>query len=184
MNTVVRAKESAKYEDLYDLPPMVKGEILDGVLYTSPWPCAWRNRIKGEIMARLFGHRRTDPDGWWILFEPGVHLTRAAELVPDVAGWRRSAVPEFPSDWFTSAPDWACEVLTSVNRDHVMQVKRRFYAEIGVAFLWSVDFEANTLEVSRLHEGRWVEVGIYSGSEGVRAAPFEDVEFDLSEWWE
>ncbi len=64
-----------------------------------------------------------------------------------------------------------------------MRVKRPFYAEIGVEWLWYVDADARTLSVSRLHEGHWLEVGVYGDREKVRAAPFDAVEIDLAEWW-
>jgi hypothetical protein len=37
--------------------------------------------------------------------------------------------------------------------------------------------------LSRLHEGHWLEVGVYGDREKVRAAPFDAVEIDLAEWW-
>ena len=80
-------------------------------------------------------------------------------------------------------PDWICEVLSPSNRVYDLNVKRRFYAEIGVQHLWYIDPDVRTLTVSRLLDGRWLELGVHAGDERVRAEPFEAVEIDLSEWW-
>jgi Uma2 family endonuclease len=62
--------------------------------------------------------------------------------------------------------------------------KRRFCAEIGVPFVWTVDPIEQLLIVERLHEGRWLELGVYADDERVRAQPFEDLEIGLCTWWE
>jgi Uma2 family endonuclease len=34
-------------------------------------------------------------------------------LVPDLAGWRRERMPEFPdAPAFSPAPDWVCEIVS------------------------------------------------------------------------
>lgn len=38
--------------------------------------------------------------------------------------------------------------------------------------------------MSRLVDGRWLEVGIFVGDARVRAEPFETVEVSLGDWWE
>ncbi|WP_437942081.1 hypothetical protein [Sorangium sp. So ce341] len=50
--------------------------------------------------------------------------------------------------------------------------------------LWYVDPEARSLAVSRLVDGRWLELGVHGPTERVRAEPFEEVEIELSIWWE
>lgn len=93
-------------------------------------------------------------------------------------------MPELPEVRVDVVPDWTCEVLSPSTRSYDLTVKRRFYARIGVAFLWYVDLEARTLVVSRLVDGRWGELG-WSTSDGgaIRAEPFDDVEIDLAAWW-
>ena len=177
----------ATMADLEALPEGVKGEILDGVLYTQPRPRARHSSIRMAVAADLYGlfHRgRGGPGGWWILAEPGIELPRATEFSPDVAGWRRTRMPHLPvGEALGLVPDWICEVLSPSNRSYDLKVKRRFYAEIGVGHLWYVDPEARTLTVSRLHEGHWLELGVYGDDDRVRAEPFDAAEIDLKEWW-
>ena len=49
--------------------------------------------------------------------------------------------------------------------------------------VWYVDVEARTLEVSRLSDGKWLELATYSADEKVRAEPFAALGLDLSSWW-
>jgi hypothetical protein len=59
----------------------------------------------------------------------------------------------------------------------------RIYARESVGHLWLVEPLARTLEVYRLENGRWVVANTHSGSELVRAEPFEAVELELTRWW-
>ncbi len=82
------------------------------------------------------------------------------------------------------APDWICEVLSPRTRSYDHVTKRRFYAEIGVSFLWYVDPLARLLMASKLEGGRWVELGSWCDDQKVRVEPFDAMELDLAAWWE
>ena len=61
-------------------------------------------------------------------------------LVPDLAGWRRERMAEYPETaYVTLAPDWVCEVLSASTRRLDLQGKRPVYAHEGVGHLWLVD---------------------------------------------
>lgn len=174
--------------DLEALPDTVRGEIIDGQLYAFPRPRAAHADLESGIVDDLrgpFQKRRGGPGGWWILAEPGIEVARSPEFSPDVAGWRRERMPTLPAnDAIRVVPDWACEILSPRTRSYDLLVKRPFYADIGIGHLWYVDPDARTLTVSRLLEGRWLEVGIYGREQRVRAEPFDAIEIDLGEWWE
>ena len=61
--------------------------------------------------------------------------------------------------------------------------KMTVYAREGVPHLWFVDPLANTLEIHRLEEGRWIVASTHGGDEIVRAEPFEAISLDLQRWW-
>jgi len=163
------------------------GEIIEGVLYTFPRPRAAHANVETSIAGDIqypFQRGRGGPGGWWILIEPGIELPGSPEVVPDVAGWRKQRLPELPLDRpIDVVPDWVCEVLSPTTRAYDLRVKRPFYARIGVPYIWFIDFDARTLMVSKLVEGRWLELGVYGESDKVRAEPFDAVEIDLGEWW-
>jgi Uma2 family endonuclease len=188
MGPALKTDRPATLEDLEALPPGVKGEVIDGVLYAQPRPRARHAAVEMGMGHDLYGafHRgRGGPGGWWILQEPGIQVPRAAEFSPDLAGWRRTTLPALPPDTdpIRVVPDWVCEVLSPSTRSYDNVVKRRFYAEIGVGHLWYVDPGDRTLAVSRQQEGLWVEVGVWGRDARVRAEPFADVELDLAAWW-
>lgn len=188
MTSAPKLDRPAVLADLDALPPTWRGEIIDGELYASPRPRFAHADVETIIAGDLnlsFQRGRGGPGGWWIVVEPGIQLPRAAEFSPDVAGWRRTRMPIPPrSGPITVVPDWACEILSPRTRGYDMLVKRRFYAEIGVSHIWYVDIEARALTVSRLVDGKWVELGVYGGDEKIRAEPFEAIEIDLGGWWE
>jgi len=131
----------------------------------------------------MFGHG--GPGGWWVLFEPELHL-EADVLVLDLAGWRRERMPEVPDEaWCDIAPDWVCEVVSpSTGRlDRVRKMPK--YAVHGVSHLWLVDPGVRTLEVYRLEQGRWSLIATHGDDDVslIRAEPFDAIELDLRLLW-
>jgi Uma2 family endonuclease len=182
------AQRRATYEDLLQVSDLLIAEIIDGELITSPRPASPHAYAASAIMQDLgpFAHRRRGgdgPDGWWILFEPELHLG-ADILVPDLAGWRRERMPVLENvPYFEQAPDWTCEVVSpSTGRlDRVR--KMAIYAREQASHLWLVDPLLRTLEVYHLEGQRWVVASTHGGAEAVCAEPFETIELDISRWW-
>jgi len=177
----------ALWAELEALPPGIKGEIIGGTLYTQPRPLALHQHVRTLIGADLLGgyqRGRGGPGGWRILAEPGVRILPHEEFSPDIAGWRKERLPRIPDGAITLVPDWICEVQSKGTRAYDIEVKRAFYASIGVGWLWYVDPKPRTLYVSRLENGRWVEMGMWTGRHTVKAMPFDEVTLDLAEWWD
>ena len=61
--------------------------------------------------------------------------------------------------------------------------KLQVYAHEGVTLAWMVDPDAKTLEILRLEHGHWTIVATYSGSDVVRAEPFDVIALELSALW-
>ena len=104
----------------------------------------------------------------------GKHVVR-----PDLAGWRRSRLPEPNVRPIAVTPDWICEVVSPSNEAHDRVTKRRIYAEQGVLHYWIVDPVARTLEALALESGRWVDAGSFDESANARVPPFEAVELPV-----
>ena len=176
----------ATYEDLEALPDIVVAEILDGELHASPRPAFRHVRASSSLGVRIGGpydHGIGGPGGWWILDEPELHLGRDV-VVPDLAGWRRSRLPDAPDTAFVSLPpDWVCEILSPSTAMIDRAKKLRIYAREQVAHAWLIDPIARTLEVMRLEHGRWTILGTHAGTEIVRAEPFADIDLDLASLW-
>lgn len=82
------------------------------VLASAP-PRANATSVLGGELSGPFQRGRGGPGGWWILFEPALHLVSLEPMVPDLAGWRVERMPSLPDTaFFVVAPDWVCEVLS------------------------------------------------------------------------
>jgi Uma2 family endonuclease len=179
-------RKPAVYEDLFDLPPNVVGEIVNGALHSHPRPAPRHARSSSILGGRLttrFDDGDGGPGGWCILFEPELHLGDDI-LVPDLAGWRRERMPVLPETaWFDLAPDWVCEVLSpsTARLDRVQ--KMPIYRTAGVAYLWLVDPELRTVEAYESAHGCWSLIGSYADQEKIHVPPFDAVEIDLGSLW-
>lgn len=164
----------------------MKGEIIEGVMYTMTRPRARHQDVGGSIHADVFNpfqRKRGGPGGWWILPEPGIELPNTPEISPDVAGWRRDRLPELPTGPLTVVPDWVCEVLSPTTRRHNLLIKKPYYARVGVPWHWLVDLEARALTVLKLVDHAWTEVGTFGDETEARLPPFDEVPLDISSWW-
>lgn len=176
----------ATYQDVLDAPPHMVAEVVYGALYTHPRPApahAWASSGLGSTLGEPFSYGRGGPGGWWIIDEPELHLGDDI-VVPDLAGWRRESMPDFPETaYFAQAPDWACEVLSPSTHSLDRGAKQAIYAREGVGHLWLVDPDARTLEAFELREGRWVLLEKLSGNAPVSLPPFDAIQFSLSDLW-
>ena len=174
-------------EELDALPPGIVGEIIEGVLYTMTKPRMRHQRTTRKISGGVgepFDDGRDGPGGWWIIPEPGIELPNTPEISPDVAGWRRDRMPEMPVDEpIRVVPDWVCEILSKTTRRHDLEVKRPYYAKVGVAYHWLVDIDARLLTAHRLESSDWRLIGTYSNETGARIPPFDAVPLDVASWW-
>ena len=149
------ARRQATYEDLLKVPDTLIAEILDGELLTFPRPAPAYARSASVVTQDLGPFDRRPggpggPGGWWILFEPELHLGPDI-IVPDIAGWRRERMPALRNvSYLEQAPAWACEVLSpsTMRVDRIR--KMRIYAREQVGYVWLVAPLAHTLEVYRL----------------------------------
>ena len=189
--TATRRRDSsprprATYQDVLDAPPHRVAEIVDGVLHTHPRPAmlhALACSSLGNDLAGPFHFGRGGPGGWWIIFEPELHLGEDI-LVPDLAGWRRERMPAYPdAASCTLAPDWVCEVLSASTRKLDLHGKRPIYAREGVGHLWLVEPTDHTLEAFELRNGEWVPIATAKDDVPVRIRPFEAVTFSLGDLW-
>lgn len=178
--------KGATYEDVIAAPADKIAELLEGDLYLSPRPSPHHANAASALAADLhdaFQRGRSGPGGWWILFEPEVHLQEDV-LVPDIAGWRREKLPALPEiSWFEMVPDWLCEVISPSTCRIDRERKLPIYAAAGVEYVWIVDPSLKTLEVLQRKRDRFVLLSAHFGETSISAPPFEDVTIELGPLW-
>ena len=182
----VLARRRATYQDVLDAPAHQVAEIVDGTLHTHPRPAMLHARAKsvlGWTLGGPFDHDAGGKGGWWIIDEPELHFGEDI-LVPDLAGWRRERMPEYPETaYVTLAPDWVCEVLSASIRRLDLQSKRPIYAREEVRHLWLVDPTDRTLEAFEFREGEWVLIAAAKDDDPISVRPFDAITFSLGDLW-
>lgn len=181
------AKREATYEDLFNIPENMTGEIINGELIVTPRPSRKHvfatSVLSNRIMTPYQFGEGGGPGGWIILVEPEIKLGQHT-MVADLAGWKEERYPdEEPHNWISVPPDWVCEMLSPNTRRLDRMKKMPVYAKYEVPFLWLADPDEMTLEVYRLSEGAWVVAGLHEGEIKVRAVPFAEHEINLSDLW-
>ncbi|HEY6033009.1 MAG TPA: Uma2 family endonuclease [Kofleriaceae bacterium] len=174
-------RRKASYRDVLRSPPHVNAEVIDGELFLSPRPGVPHARAITELLLRLgprYSHE--GPDGWCFLIEPELHLGGAI-VVPDLAAWRRSNMPDVSGKYIDLAPVWVCEGLSASTMKLDRFRKLPLYAREGVEFAWLVDAIAWSLEVHGLTERRYELIQMFGDGDRIRAQPFEEVEFRLED---
>ncbi len=183
-----RPRVRPTFADIEALPEHLRGEILNGMLVMSPRPAMTHihvsSQLGGLIMAAM-GVGMPRPGGWWIEFEPELHLDVDPDylvVVPDIAGWRVETLPELPLTPACSVvPDWVCEVLSPGTEGTDRALKLPFYGRAGVRHVWIVDPLERTLEVYENDAG-WRLIATHASERDavVRAAPFLGTELPFA----
>ena len=187
MTALVQERQRhATYDDIVRLPENMVGELINGDLYAWPRPAGPHGDASsalGMFIGPPYRLGRGGPGGWWIFDEPELHLGSDV-LVPDLAGWRRERMPQYPGDHvFALAPDWVCEVLSPSTARVDRGKKMRIYAEQQVEYLWIMDPLQRTLETYQLLNAQWTLLQTYTDNEVVCAEPFPEAEVDLKSIW-
>ena len=181
------AKTPATYQDVLDAPEHLTAELIDGDLHLQPRPAkphTYTATALGADLVSAFQSGKGGPGGWWIQFEPELHVGPHV-LVPDLAGWRRANTPTFDLSlaYYTERPDWVGEVLSPATARRDRLTKLDLYHQAGIGWAWLVDPDAETIEVYERAEGGWLRVQTASGDTAAALAPFEAVPLELSALW-
>jgi Uma2 family endonuclease len=181
------AKKKATYDDLYNIPENLTGEIIAGELIATPKPAprhAYVTTVLGAEIEPPYHRGRSGPGGWVFLAETEVQLGEDT-VVPDLAGWKKERFPaRIETNWIPVAPDWVCEVLSPSTFRNDKVIKMPLYARHGVGYAWLIDPAAMTLDVFRLgSEGGWSLLASFAENDRVRAEPFREIEISLEDLW-
>lgn len=176
------ARRRAVWSDLWQVPPGLKAEILDGTIETMPSAGFEHQELVSDLSSDIrgrFQHGRGGPGGWWIVPDVDVALGPHDVVRPDLSGWRKERVPIKPQRPVEVVPDWVCEVLSPSNAAHDRLTKMELYRRYGVAFVWLVDPALRIIEAYRL-ETLYVRLGAWSTETEARIEPFDAVPLDVA----
>jgi len=93
-------------------------------------------------------------------------------------------MPRIPDEaFFSTPPDWVCEVLSPSTSALDRGRKLAIYAREAIPHCWLIDPLARTLEVLQLESGRWTILATHAGDAVVRAVPFDAIDLPLGRLW-
>jgi Uma2 family endonuclease len=179
-------QKRATYADVEAAPEHLVAEIINGELMTHPRPSMRHGATANALSWALTGpfqYALGGPGGWVFLIETEIMFGEDL-LVPDISGWRVERFPGEPDhNYFTSPPDWVCEILSGSTEKRDRTLKMRIYAQAGIPHMWLIDPRLQVLEAFRLDEGDWKKAGDWNSDDEVRAPPFEAATFSLAKLW-
>ena len=140
------------FEDYLSIPedPAHRYEIIDGELFVSPTPVLRHQQVVGNIF-RIMSTLALEHGLGEVYGAPvTVRLRDDRVTEPDVTFVRtdRFGILD-PRQGILGPPDLVVEVLSPSNREYDRTLKRKRYMASGVAELWIVDAEGDTIEVWR-----------------------------------
>ncbi len=182
-------EQQVSVEDWFALPEDMGAELINGRLVYNGTPGAPHRRAQMSLIEVLRGpyHRRTSakdkPGGWWLAVDTDMDIADLG-CRPDILGWRRDKHPTAPAPptpaIVTAVPAWICEIVSPTTAYVDMGDKRVGYHRAGVLHYWLADPFNGTLTVLKWATEGYVIALVAGRREKVRAAPFEEVEIDLS----
>ena len=171
--------------ELRALPQGTTGEILgEGWLRLMSRPGRKHRSVGAALLLALDGRGLRRGGDWVIEVEAEVDLLGRL-LVPDLAGWRLddNDTTDFLDDNpITRTPDWAAEILSRSTQQGDRVIKLPLYAAAGVAHVWVIAPEAQTVEVYDNTGGKPLLVATARGEQSAILPPF-DAPWDLAQLW-
>ena len=171
------------HRDLDDLPDDGnRYEVIDGVLYVTPFPSFPHQRAATQITTILSYHVRAR--GLGEVFAAGlkVVLDEPTGVGPDVVFVSRAKMPQMQEDGFHGAPDLLVEVVsTKPALDRVVKLHR--YARAGVPHYWIVDPSRRSLRAYRLEAGRYRIAAEVTDDAHFEPELFPGLSIDLGDLW-
>lgn len=121
-------------------------ELINGEIVKRPMARFSHGLVQSGLSDEVsFYKRRNGPDGWWIATEVSVRYNEYHCPSHDLAGWRKSRVPEPPTGVMGIIPDWVCEI-TSPGHEHKDLVVQLLRLETyQVPYYWIISPEDHTL---------------------------------------
>jgi Uma2 family endonuclease len=160
----------------------VNAEIARGVFMMSPRPGVRHLATQGRLMVilsdRLARGGGSEPPDWLFLPEPEIRSETAfSRLIPDIAGWRRSAGgwPDTEVNPIEIPPEWAAEVLSPGTVAFDRGPKKDAYGLMGVGWLWLLDVDRKAIETFSNERGRMVPGSNLEAGQSLVAPPFGDL---------
>jgi Uma2 family endonuclease len=148
-------KTGLTYDDLQAFPEdNLRRELIGGELIVTAAPALRHQRVVVQLVGRLL--RYAEENGGEVLPGPyDVYFSDTDVVEPDVLFVREENRAKLEERYIRSAPDIVVEVSSPSTRRLELSRKKSLYEQFGVPEYWSVDLEADRIEIYRLEEGHY-----------------------------
>lgn len=163
-------------------PEGVNAEIARGVFMMSPRPGVRHLAAQGRLVTLLNerlgrGGGSASPDCLFLV-EPEIRSETAfSRLIPDLAGWRRSAGgwPDTEQNPVELPPEWVAEILSPGTAAFDRGPKKEAYGLMGVGWLWLLDVNRKAVETFSNERGRMLLGPLLEANQALIAPAFGDL---------
>lgn len=171
---MITAKRPMTIDDLMNLPPEVRAELIEGELFMSPAPGARHQEIVANLTSAMSPFVRTRKLGKIYPAPIDVVLSPKVVLQPDLV-FVSSGQLDKVATRIECAPDLVVEILSPSTdvRDRV--VKRDLYGRHGVREYWLVDPETRTVEVLKRQGDSLVLHAVFEEDDAVASTVLTDL---------
>jgi Uma2 family endonuclease len=130
-------------------------------------------KVIGNLFLRSPGPK--GPGGWWLFNEVAVKYEPNSLFLHDLAGWKKSSVPERPRRYpITHRPDWVCEILSS-NAANDLFKKKSVLQQHEVPYYWVVYPSEKIISVLKWSIEGYVSILDVTENFVGKIPPFDDV---------
>jgi Uma2 family endonuclease len=140
-------------------------EVVDGVLYMSPSPGDFHQKICLLVAHYLLTHIMLAGLGQVRPAPFDVELATNTVVQPDIIVVLAARLDRITPSRIKGAPDLVVEVLSPATEKYDRTEKRAAYQRAGVTEYWLVDPLARTIEVLLLEAGAYRSAGIFKGQD-------------------
>jgi len=157
-------------------------EVIDGVLYVSPFPNSSHQNVITVLMRFLDNHVHRHKLGK--IFPAGlkVVLDEPTGVGPDVVFISETRLQGLATDGYYGAPDLLIEVLSSKPALDIV-IKKQKYARAGVPHYWIVDPERRILRAFQLEGGEYHQAAEAAGEAIFEPSLFPGLVIPLADLW-
>lgn len=177
--------EAKKFKSTDDLDEALiydeRLELINGVIIKRPLPRSRHGKAQLEIGAELrpYNRKKNGDDGWVFMTEVDVQYNEYQRPTHDVAGWKKSRLPELPDTTIIIPPDWVCEIVSKGHQDKDTVDNFITLQKYQVPYYWLIWPEKAVLIAYELNNGKYQAIETIEGGGQYKIKPFEEIEFDL-----
>ncbi len=179
---MVRSNVKFTYEDYKNLPEddPNRYELLEGELVVVPSPGESHQSISGNLFFLLYQFVKNNDLGK-LYAAPFDVLLGDNVVQPDTMFISKDRIGIVTKENVRGAPDIVVEILSPATSAKDRGIKRRIYARYGVAELWTVDPDKQTIEVAKLGKTGFETTGVYKKGETLVSSTLPGLKLKLDE---